>query len=204
MGHKLFEISEYWVWMAKGSKRIKIHASGYLPLEVNFFDDYGIKVESKRTYELVLTLPIGYTPPAQVETVDEVSPPLSEAEMTASQMVEKGEDYYYGRNGVEKDYSEAVKWFRKSAEQGDTLGQCRLGYIYQYGYGVDKDYTEAVKWYRKAADQGSAWGQCNLGVMYRFGYGVKKNLNQARYWFESAAFQGYEQAKEALKKLNGK
>ncbi len=68
MEHKLHKSGEYWVWMAKGSKRIKIHAPGYLPLEVNFFDDYRIKVESKRTYKLVLSIPIGYTSSAQIDS----------------------------------------------------------------------------------------------------------------------------------------
>ncbi len=55
---RLHESGEYWVWMAKGSKRIKIYAPGYMPLDVNFFDDYGIKVESKRTYQLVINVPM--------------------------------------------------------------------------------------------------------------------------------------------------
>ncbi|MBQ7733902.1 MAG: SEL1-like repeat protein [Synergistaceae bacterium] len=33
--------------------------------------------------------------------------------------------YYFGR-GVAKNYSEAVKWFRKAAEQGDTDAQNAL------------------------------------------------------------------------------
>ncbi len=42
MEQKLHRSSEYWVWMAKGSKRIKVFAPGFQPLEVNFYDDYGI------------------------------------------------------------------------------------------------------------------------------------------------------------------
>ena len=48
---------EYWVWLAKDSKRIKVHAPGYLPLELNFYHDYKFMIESKRTYKLVLTVP---------------------------------------------------------------------------------------------------------------------------------------------------
>ena len=54
---RLHRTGEYWVWLAKDSKRIKIYVPGYLPLELNFFNDYKIKVESKRTYKLVLTAP---------------------------------------------------------------------------------------------------------------------------------------------------
>ena len=56
--------------------------------------------------------------------------------------------------GVSQDYSEAVKWYRKAAEQGDAGAQNDLGVCYDNGQGVNKDYTEAVKWYRKAAEQG--------------------------------------------------
>ena len=94
MEQKQYEISEYWVWMAKGAKRLRIHAPGYLPLDVNFFDDYGIKVASKQTYELVVTLPMGYTPPAQAEATIDIPAAIPESEMTPSDMVAKGEDYY--------------------------------------------------------------------------------------------------------------
>ena len=60
--------------------------------------------------------------------------------------------YEFG-NGVEQDYEEAVKWYRKSAEQGNSRGQYNLGYMYEFGKGVTKDYEEAIKWYRKAAEQ---------------------------------------------------
>ncbi len=48
------ETGEYWVWLAKDTKRMKIYAPGYLPLELNFYKSYGIKIEPKRTYQLVV------------------------------------------------------------------------------------------------------------------------------------------------------
>ena len=191
MEQKQYEMSEYWVWMAKDSKRLKIYVPGYLPLEVNFFNDFGIKVESKRTYEMVVTLPMGYTPTAaQMEATFDMPPSIPETEMTPAQMVEKGEDYYYGRNGVEKDYSEAVKWYRKAAERGDATGQVNLGYMYKNGLGVEKDFSEAVKWYRMAAEQGDADGQTKLGYMYRDGLGVEKDYSEALKWYRMASEQG--------------
>ena len=67
---------------------------------------------------------------------------------------------YSKRYGVTQDLTEAVKWYRKSAEQGNAQGQSNLGYMYQYGYGVTKDNIEAVKWYQKARDNGDSDG-CN-------------------------------------------
>ena len=54
------------------------------------------------------------------------------------------------------DMTEAVKLYRKSAEQGLSAAQNNLGWCYAYGEGVTKDMSEAVKWYRKAAEQGHA------------------------------------------------
>lgn len=49
----------------------------------------------------------------------------------------------YEGKGAQKDYAEAVKWYRKAAEQGDSLGQLGLGECYDFGHGVEKDYAEA-------------------------------------------------------------
>ena len=54
-----------------------------------------------------------------------------------------------------KDQAEAVKWYRKAAEQNLAKAQYNLGVCYAHGEGVVKDQVEAVKWYRKAAEQNS-------------------------------------------------
>ena len=60
-----------------------------------------------------------------------------------------------------EDDAEAVKWYRKAAEQGLASAQCYLGLRYDFGKGVPEDDAEAVKWYRKAAEQGLASGSHN-------------------------------------------
>ncbi|HIF03665.1 MAG TPA: sel1 repeat family protein, partial [Nitrospinaceae bacterium] len=82
---------------------------------------------------------------------------------------------YYKGLGVDQDYKEAVKWFKKSAEQGYANAQYNLGVLYEDGQGVRKDYKQAFKWYRKAAEQGYANAQFNLGFMYDHGQGVRKD-----------------------------
>ena len=54
---------------------------------------------------------------------------------------------------------EAVKWYRKAAEQNYAKAQYNLGVCYEHGEGVAKDPVEAVKWYRKAAEQNYAKAQ---------------------------------------------
>lgn len=65
--------------------------------------------------------------------------------------------------GVQQDDDEAVKWFRKSAEQEIAEAQYNLGVMYDHGRGVVQSYREAVRWYRKSAEQGFASAQYNLG-----------------------------------------
>lgn len=50
--------------------------------------------------------------------------------------VEVAECYYDGK-GVEKSYTEAVKWFRKAAEQGNASAQKNLADCYYNGFGVE-------------------------------------------------------------------
>jgi TPR repeat protein len=101
---------------------------------------------------------------------------------------------YDDGRGVEKDYGEAVKWYRKAAEQNFAPAQFNLGYCYANGQGVRKDKTEAVKWYRQAADQNYTPAQSNLGWCYDNGCGVAKDYVEAVKWYRQAAEQGHAEA----------
>ncbi len=102
------------------------------------------------------------------------------------------------QNGLEhydkKNYTEAVKWYRKAAEQGHAQAQCNLGNCYYSGQGVTKNISEAVKWYRKAAEQGFAWAQNILGYCYNNGEGVTQDYAEAVKWYRKAAEQGHANA----------
>ncbi len=96
---------------------------------------------------------------------------------------------YYNGAGVEKDYSEAVKWFRKAAEQNHAQAQLYLAACYAGGEGVPTDLAEAARWARKAADQNFAPAQAMLGSHYLYGWGLPKNSSEAVKWFRKAADQ---------------
>ena len=104
---------------------------------------------------------------------------------------------YLSGLGVTEDHTEAVKWFKLAAIQGDTQAQISLAMMYRVGLGTVQDYTEAVKWYRLAAEQGDATAQFNLGVMYINGHGVIQDYVRAHMWFNLAAVKG---ETDALKK----
>ncbi len=92
--------------------------------------------------------------------------------------------------GVAKDDGEAVKWYRRAAEQGHRMAQYNLAVMYETGEGVEEDETEAAAWYRKAAEQGHPGAQHNLALMYLSGEGVAEDKAEAAVWFRKAAEQG--------------
>ena len=56
--------------------------------------------------------------------------------------------------GVEKNYTEAVKWFRMGAQGGDAEAMYSLGFVYERGHGVPQDQMESRRWYQLAANLG--------------------------------------------------
>lgn len=86
----------------------------------------------------------------------QAAPPQSPQHYTQEElgeMTHKGLQYFFGL-GVPQDYGEAVRWYRKAAEQGNGDAQYNLAIMYKYGHGVNKDLSEARRWFQKAADQG--------------------------------------------------
>ena len=61
---------------------------------------------------------------------------------------------YKSGQGVEQDFKEAVKWYRKAADQGYASAQLSLGRMYESGDGVLKDDVIAYAWYNITAVNG--------------------------------------------------
>lgn len=100
-----------------------------------------------------------------------------------------GEKYYFG-DGVRESAEEAVKWYRKAAEQNHDKSQCALGYCYKFGQGVEQSYEEAYKWFSKAADLGNAESCGELGFLFINGLGVQQSYELAVEWFLKGANLG--------------
>ncbi|WP_108646470.1 caspase family protein [Polynucleobacter rarus] len=108
-------------------------------------------------------------------------------------------DYEDGeREFNKKNYSEAFRLFKLSADQGNSLGQNYLGFMYLRGFGVNQNYAEAYRLFKLSADQGNARGQNSLGVMYSNGIMVPKNEVEAFRLFKLSADQGYAKAQSNL------
>lgn len=86
-----------------------------------------------------------------------------------------------------KDYKEAVRWYRKSAELGNAHAMGNLARKYYSGKGVPKDYREAFKWYRKSAEEDIPDSIASLGWLYYKGRGVERDYAEALKWTRKAA-----------------
>jgi uncharacterized protein len=73
------------------------------------------------------------------------------AEGDADAQYDLGRAYYEG-DGVPKDYAEALRWFRKAADQLHLDANSDLGRMYETGEGGSTDRAEAVRYYFRAAD----------------------------------------------------
>ena len=87
-------------------------------------------------------------------------------------------------------WSSEFEEIKKSAEQGDTVAQYDLGYMYYTGKGAPQDYKKATYWWTKSAEQGETLAQYDLRYMYLYGKGVPQDYKQAIYWFIKSAEQG--------------
>ena len=78
-------------------------------------------------------------------------------------------DYFHDGWVIDKDYRNAVYWYRRAAEQGYAPAQNILGWLYMQGHGVNPDEEMAIKWFRRAAEQGDVTALDNLKVLGKAG-----------------------------------
>jgi uncharacterized protein len=93
---------------------------------------------------------------------------------------------YATGDGAERNLTEAVFWYRKVANAGDSDAMFTLGAFYALGRGVTSDAAEAARWYRKAADLGNPDAMCTLGAYFANGKGVKQSYSEAVRWTQMA------------------
>jgi TPR repeat protein len=55
-----------------------------------------------------------------------------------------------------KDFAEAARWYRKSADQGNSYAEASLGIFYRAGKGVARDEVQAEMWFLVALDRAAA------------------------------------------------
>ena len=105
----------------------------------------------------------------------------------------------YGRGeGVPLDYAEAMRWYRKAAEQGIGSAQHNLGRMYALKAAeqsiADKKHELDLLLDKTTPRQGLANAQGNIDALVPRSKAVKEDYVQAYMWFNLAAAQGVKPA----------
>ncbi|MDB3966611.1 sel1 repeat family protein, partial [Porticoccaceae bacterium] len=66
---------------------------------------------------------------------------------------------------IPENDAEAVKWYRKAAEQGDANAQYNLGFMYYNGEGIPENHVGAYVWWSMAKTQGHKGAKGNLEIL---------------------------------------
>ena len=145
MGNVENKTGEYWVYMPQGNRQLKVKHANYAPVMVTFAD-YGVeKLESNRTYELIITAsgsvqaPIANSDNITISVMDGISIDMVRVEagtftMGATAEMEDPEDdekpthqvtltndYYIGKYEVTQALWKAVMGNNPSEYKGDNL-----------------------------------------------------------------------------------
>jgi TPR repeat protein len=81
-------------------------------------------------------------------------------------------------------WHEAVKWFKKAAEQGHAPAQFKLGVRYEYGEGVLQDFVIAHMWYNISGSRGYSKARSALSELAQkmTPVSIAKAQEMAREW----------------------
>ena len=130
------------------------------------------------------------------QTYQKASAGDSEAQYTCGSVAWAMKDDLVGQR--ESLINEAVYWYTKSAEQGNTQAQVNLGFMYLNGIGVEKDASKAAKLFSAPSEKDDAKAQYFLGQAYLHGDGIEKNENKSFVLFKKSAEQGHVDAQAQL------
>ena len=109
----------------------------------------------------------------------------------------KAEDQFkYGQmyeegNGIDRDYTKALNWYHRAADQNHPEAQYKLGVIYANGLGTEQNVDRARSWLIAAATQGHGKAQ-NIydSLALSADLKTKTNFVELFKWHTKATEQG--------------
>ena len=116
--------------------------------------------------------------------------------------IEAAECYQFGRS-VEQNDTEAFKWYRLAAEQGDAYSLYYLGLAYREGIGVAQDQETAFGYFKRSLEEFVKHGTDSeaiqaIGDCYLQGLGVEKDIEKAVSFYREYAEVGFPAAQFQL------
>jgi TPR repeat protein len=155
-------------WMVRieelSEEEIIYHLSSYTPAEINFFQSNAGKNSAPASYAVAL-----YKLHVQ-ENAEEAFPMALQAanlDFAPAQTL-VGAMYYEGV-GAKLDWAKAYEFYRKAADQGDSLAQTNVASQLLSGRGCKRHKEEAIRLLRIAAEQNNAVANHRLGYFYDYG-----------------------------------
>jgi len=105
---------------------------------------------------------------------------------------------YFAGKGVQRNHSEALKYYKKACGLNDNKACNMVGIIYEKG---KKNYRQAVKYYHKACTLNEGFGCFLLAYSYDSGQGVKQDYRQATKYYRKSCDLSDENGCKAYKNM---
>jgi hypothetical protein len=94
-----------------------------------------------------------------------------------------GHDYFFGRNGKEKNAEKSYQLIKQSADMNFSYALNAIGSFYNKGLIVPQDYQKALTIYQEMYERLNPIATYNLGLAYKKGYGVPVDVEMAKKYF---------------------
>jgi hypothetical protein len=82
--------------------------------------------------------------------------------------------------GVKKDPVGGAKYFKMSADQGNSDGQDEYGWALRNGFGAQEDFAHVAKYFKLSADQGHSDGPFTMGGHFEMDGELRRMLLKLR------------------------
>ena len=115
----------------------------------------------------------------------------------ATAMLNLGICYEHGI-GVSRNYSKALAWYQKAADNGVAEGYYNVGVCYEIGMGDKADPQKAAAYFLQSAEMGFAQGMFKMADIYLVGFGVQQNDTNSFELLNKAARSGHPAAMNAM------
>jgi len=94
---------------------------------------------------------------------------------------------YQKGQGVDQDYTEALKWYEKACEYDSPLAFHQMGAAYDTNGIANLDYQKALEYYQRGYELGNMMCASSLAILYQEGRGVEKNDEIAVQYLQEGA-----------------
>ena len=133
---------------------------------------------------------------------------LHSKEISEKELLDMGDLFYVGKNGIPQNYSQAMVWYEQACTKNSAIAHYCIGVMYENAYGVKQNITTAIRYFQLAQDRGHAIATIKidtllnsnkrtplelttLALMYQNGsYGVIKNYSRVVMLYQIASEKG--------------